>query len=108
MASAPRASIAARTRREVIRRIVTKGRVRENLQNQGPVGQLVVLREPQVRIELTTARLRIGCSTPELLWPLCPGADSNRYAFRHHPLKMACLPISPPGQNCSLLLTACC
>src|SRR5437763_1216740 len=28
----------------------------------------------------------------------CPGADSNRYAFRHHPLKMACLPISPPGQ----------
>ena len=26
-------------------------------------------REPQVRIELTTARLRIGCSTPELLWP---------------------------------------
>ena len=28
---------------------------------------------------------------------LCPGADSNRYAFRHHPLKMACLPISPPG-----------
>jgi hypothetical protein len=31
----------------------------------------------------------------------CPGADSNRYAFRHHPLKMACLPISPPGQNFS-------
>ncbi len=31
--------------------------------------------------------------------PSCPGADSNRYAFRHHPLKMACLPISPPGQN---------
>src|SRR5688572_1759273 len=25
-------------------------------------------REPQVRIELTTARLRIGCSTTELLW----------------------------------------
>ena len=90
--------------------------------------------EPQVRIELTTARLRIGCSTPELLWQVlrngpstaawsestepiehlqskalassthaqclsCPGADSNRYAFRHHPLKMACLPISPPGQS---------
>ena len=88
-----------------------------------------------MRIELTTARLRIGCSTPELLWQVlrngpstaawrcessepsntlqskalassthaqclsCPGADSNRYAFRHHPLKMACLPISPPGQN---------
>jgi hypothetical protein len=29
----------------------------------------------------------------------CPGADSNRDAFRHHPLKMACLPISPPGPN---------
>ena len=29
----------------------------------------------------------------------CPGADSNRDAFRHHPLKMACLPISPPGQR---------
>ena len=27
-----------------------------------------ICREPQVRIELTTARLRIGCSTPELLW----------------------------------------
>jgi hypothetical protein len=38
----------------------------------------------------------------------CPGADSNRYAFRHHPLKMACLPISPPGQNYSDLLTATC
>ena len=36
----------------------------------------------------------------------CPGADSNRYAFRHHPLKMACLPISPPGQE--LQLTADC
>jgi hypothetical protein len=82
------------------------------------------MREPQVRIELTTARLRIGCSTPELLWQVwvlpypklrggygsfppasleawnvCPGADSNRYAFRHHPLKMACLPISPPGRQ---------
>src|SRR4051812_2114422 len=40
--------------------------------------------------------------------PSCPGADSNRYAFRHHPLKMACLPISPPGQNYSWLLPACC
>ena len=29
---------------------------------------------------------------------LCPDADSNRDALRHHPLKMACLPISPPGQ----------
>src|SRR5437764_13461206 len=28
---------------------------------------------------------------------LCPGTDSNRDALRHHPLKMACLPISPPG-----------
>src|SRR5215216_2608982 len=31
------------------------------------------------------------------LRPTCPGADSNRDAFRHHPLKMACLPVSPPG-----------
>jgi hypothetical protein len=63
--------------------------------------------EPPVRIELTTARLRIGCSTTELRWrgssrctavdAVCPGADSNRDAFRHHPLKMACLPVSPPG-----------
>src|SRR5438132_13212151 len=32
----------------------------------------------------------------------CPGTDSNRDALRHHPLKMACLPISPPGRcpNC--------
>src|SRR6185503_67829 len=36
----------------------------------------------------------------------CPGADSNRYAFRHHPLKMACLPISPPGQLFSAHRTA--
>jgi hypothetical protein len=62
--------------------------------------------EPAVGIEPTTARLRIGCSTTELRWRTvevnrrtCPGADSNRDAFRHHPLKMACLPISPPGQN---------
>src|SRR4051812_44347900 len=34
----------------------------------------------------------------------CPGADSNRYAFRHHPLKMACLPISPPGQHWSAII----
>src|ERR1700710_3116189 len=34
----------------------------------------------------------------------CPGADSNRYAFRHHPLKMACLPISPPGQTTTALV----
>ena len=33
------------------------------------------------------------------IWFLCPGADSNRDALRHHPLKMACLPISPPGHD---------
>src|SRR6476619_7931315 len=67
--------------------------------------------EPQVGFEPTTARLRIECSTPELLWPIntagahggapptrCPGADSNRDAFRHYPLKIACLPVSPPGR----------
>src|SRR6185369_15153647 len=68
-------------------------------------------REPAVGIEPTTARLRIECSTTELRWRadrccvlrvsrvVCPGADSNRDALRHHPLKMACLPISPPGPN---------
>ena len=57
--------------------------------------------EPAVGIEPTTARLRIGCSTTELRWRglLCPSADSNRDAFRHHPLKMACLPISPLGHS---------
>jgi hypothetical protein len=29
----------------------------------------------------------------------CPGADSNRDAFRHYPLKIACLPVSPPGRE---------
>ena len=70
--------------------------------------------EPAVGIEPTTARLRIGCSTTELRWRLrscdfvrlralpCPSADSNRDAFRHHPLKMACLPVSPLGQRPSL------
>src|ERR1039458_9616801 len=28
----------------------------------------------------------------------CPDSDSNRDALRHHPLKMACLPVSPSGQ----------
>src|SRR4026209_1565919 len=68
-------------------------------------------REPQVGFEPTTARLRIECPTPELLWPIntagahggappnqCPGADWNRDAFRHYPLKIACLPVSPPGR----------
>ena len=35
--------------------------------------------------------------------PACPGTDSNRDALRHHPLKMACLPISPPGPLLLLL-----
>ncbi len=34
---------------------------------------------------------------------LCPGLDSNQHALNEHqPLKLACLPISPPG------LTVCC
>ena len=36
--------------------------------------------------------------TYHLSYEECPGADSNRDALRHHPLKMACLPISPPGR----------
>jgi hypothetical protein len=56
--------------------------------------------EPLVGFEPTTARLRIESSTPELQWRDvgCPGADSNRDAFRHYPLKIACLPVSPPGR----------
>ena len=34
-------------------------------------------REPQVRIELTTARLRIGCSTHELLWQVLRNGPST-------------------------------
>ncbi len=30
---------------------------------------------------------------------VCPGLDSNQHDVnRHYPLKVACLPISPPGQ----------
>ena len=29
----------------------------------------------------------------------CPGADSNRYTFRHRLLRPACLPIPPPGRG---------
>src|SRR6478609_2162589 len=29
----------------------------------------------------------------------CPRADSNRDAFRHYPLKIACLPVSPRGRG---------
>src|SRR4026209_2529912 len=62
--------------------------------------QLIDAREPLVGFEPTTARLRIESSTPELQWRDvgCPGADSNRDAFRHYPLKIACLPVSPPGR----------
>lgn len=28
---------------------------------------------------------------------LCPGLDSNQHTLRNYPLKVACLPISPPG-----------
>src|SRR5215208_2765848 len=75
------------------------------------VRKSLLFREPLVGFEPTTARLRIESSTPELQWrtsdegrtagaPLtvCPGADSNRDAFRHYPLKIACLPVSPPGR----------
>jgi hypothetical protein len=27
----------------------------------------------------------------------CPELDSNQHTLRHYPLKVACLPISPPG-----------
>ena len=62
--------------------------------------------EPLVGFEPTTARLRIESSTPELQWRVCsqcPGADSNRDAFRHYPLKIACLPVSPPGRAAGII-----
>ena len=35
-----------------------------------------------------------------LFYQMCPGRDLNPHAEnRHHPLKVACLPISPPGQT---------
>jgi hypothetical protein len=48
--------------------------------------------------------VRGGVATPLtshllLLTFQCPGADSNRDAFRHYPLKIACLPVSPPGRE---------
>ena len=30
---------------------------------------------------------------------VCPRGESNSYTLRHHPLKMACLPIPPRGQK---------
>src|SRR5690554_3956806 len=41
-----------------------------------------------------------GLGLPSRLLQIwCPGPDSNRHSFRYHPLKMACLPVSPPGQH---------
>ena len=30
---------------------------------------------------------------------MCPGLDSNQHGCCHNPLKIACLPISPPGHR---------
>src|SRR3954466_11776291 len=63
--------------------------------------------EPQVRIELTTARLRIGCSTPELLWQVLANGPSTGgvavkappcatlYSQRHWHLKRRAVPRVP-------------
>ncbi len=40
-----------------------------------------LLREPQVGIEPTTARLRIECSTPELLWHSAAAAECHSSGF---------------------------
>src|SRR5690606_5635675 len=41
-----------------------------------------------------------GLGLPSRLLQIwCPGPDSNRHSFRYHPLKMACLPVSPPGHH---------
>jgi hypothetical protein len=44
---------------------------------RGEAGRGVKSREPQVRIELTTARLRIECSTTELLWRMTSDGGTN-------------------------------
>ena len=54
--------------------------------------------EPQVGFEPTTARLRIECSTPELLWPINTagahgGAPPNRMPWRgFEPRRLSALP----------------
>ena len=53
--------------------------------------------EPQVRIELTTARLRIGCSTPELLWQVLRMPWSG--------LEPLCLSAPPPQDGVSTNFT---
>jgi hypothetical protein len=54
-------------------------------------------REPQVRFELTTARLRIGCSTPELLWQVLRMPWSG--------LEPLCLTAPPPQDGVSTNFT---
>ena len=80
------------------RRVIERSLWRERV---GRIYDLAIRGEPLVGFEPTTARLRIESSTPELQWRDvgCPGADSNRDAFRHYPLKIACLPVSPPGRE---------
>ena len=118
-----------RCRSEIVRKCPRsvrkhKRRPKTGRREHGNRRRTTTSKEPQVGIEPTTARLRIECSTTELLWRnyrrrkadggrqclpsavyrlpsdnTCPGSDSNRDALRHHPLKMACLPVSPPGQS---------
>ena len=60
--------------------------------------------KPVVGIEPTATSLRVRCSTTELHRrnSCCPvpwrGFEPRR-PFEHYPLKIACLPISPPGQQ---------
>ena len=88
--------------RDVASRLDQTRKVNEiAMEEEAGIAKLIDAREPLVGFEPTTARLRIESSTPELQWRGvgCPGADSNRDAFRHYPLKIACLPVSPPGRN---------
>lgn len=54
---------------------------------------------PAVSRRTSTAELRDNAwlwrPRPPSVW--CPGRDLNPHALRRHPLKMVCLPISPPG-----------
>jgi hypothetical protein len=88
--------------RDVAERLDQTRKVNESAMDDGvESAKSLIDEEPLVGFEPTTARLRIESSTPELQWRNvgCPGADSNRDAFRHYPLKIACLPVSPPGRG---------
>ena len=59
------------------------------------------VKEPQVRIELTTARLQIACSTAELLWHIKSGSGRIRthMSFRTTDFKSVAIAVLPHFQK---------